>query len=139
MLIIYLHYCQSSVVLITFFQILFYRPENFVYSSAHRLIWSQNHRYVITTTRLRMAREKVSQFKAPIRHIGNTRLDKRHISFITKKPSVLSSKNLVLYSETCFYMRLKTIYAIIFQRKNFKAWKTMTNSSTNFILKFKFL
>ena len=51
----------------------------------------------------------------------------------------LSSKNLVLYSETYFYLRFKTIYAIIFQRKSFKAWKTMTNSSTNFILKFKFL
>ena len=59
--------------------------------------------------------------------------------FDSNKPSALSSKNLVLYSKTYFWMRFKTIYAIIFQRKNFKAWKTMTNSSTNFILKFKFL
>ena len=59
--------------------------------------------------------------------------------FDSNKPSALDSKNLVLYRETHFYMRFKTIYAVIFQRKNFNAWKTMTNSLTNFILKFKFL
>ena len=59
--------------------------------------------------------------------------------FNSNKSSALNSKNLVLYSETYFYMRFKTIYAIIFQRKNFKTWKIMTNGSTNFILKFKFL
>ena len=59
--------------------------------------------------------------------------------FDSNKPFALSSKNLVLYSETYFYMRFETTCAIIFQRKNFKAWKTMTNSSTNFIWKFKFL
>ena len=30
-----LHPCQSSVILVTFFQILFYKLENFVYSSAY--------------------------------------------------------------------------------------------------------
>ena len=59
--------------------------------------------------------------------------------FDSNKPSVLSSKNLVPYSKIYFCMRFKTIYAIIFQRKKFTARKTMTNSSTNFILKFKFL
>ena len=35
MLNIDLHPCQSSVILITFFQILFYTPENFVYSCGY--------------------------------------------------------------------------------------------------------
>ena len=59
--------------------------------------------------------------------------------FHSNKPFALSSDNLVLCSETYFYMRFETIHAIIFRRKNFKVLKTMTNSSTNFILKFKFL
>ena len=58
--------------------------------------------------------------------------------FDSNKPSALSSKNLVLYSETYFFMRFTTICAIIFQRKTFKTLKTMTNSSTNFILKLNF-
>ena len=30
-----LHLCQSSTILVSFFQILFYRPENFVYFSGN--------------------------------------------------------------------------------------------------------
>ena len=35
--IIHLYPCQSSVILVTFFQILFYRPQNLVYSNAYRV------------------------------------------------------------------------------------------------------
>ena len=38
MLNIDLQPCQSSVILVTFFQNLFYRPENSVYSSGYRYI-----------------------------------------------------------------------------------------------------
>ena len=41
----------------------------------------------------------------------------------TTLPTKHGCKNLVLYSEALFYVRFKTIYAIIFQRKSFKGLK----------------